>query len=113
MDEESKKDTAEIDSYIAGMICKQTDNGVPTNASANASSTNANVDPGGTLLKAITKHVKNVNPNEWQSPAVQTSTLVTKRSNRNMSKSKGWTLQSSLLMLWMDENSNQQSNKNC
>ena len=33
--------------------------------------------------------------------------------NRNMSKSKGWTLQSSLLMLWMDENSNQQSNKNC
>ena len=30
--------------------------------------------------------------------------------NRNMSKSKGWTLQSSLLMLWMDENSNQQSN---
>ena len=32
--------------------------------------------------------------------------------NRNMSKSKGWTLQSSLLTLWMDENSNQQSNKN-
>ena len=31
--------------------------------------------------------------------------------NRNMSKSKGWTLQSSLLMLWMDENLNQQSNK--
>ena len=28
-----------------------------------------------------------------------------------MSKSKGWTLQSSLLMLWMDENSSQQSNK--
>ena len=28
-----------------------------------------------------------------------------------MSKLKGWTLQSSLLMLWMDENSNQQSNK--
>ena len=28
-----------------------------------------------------------------------------------MSKSKGWTLQSSLLMLWMDENSNQQSSK--
>ena len=26
--------------------------------------------------------------------------------NRNMSKSKGWTLQSYLLMLWMDENSN-------
>ena len=25
----------------------------------------------------------------------------------------GWTLQSSLLTLWMDENSNQQSNKNC
>ena len=35
------------------------------------------------------------------------------KNNRNMSKSKGWTLQSSLLMLWMDENSNQQSNKNC
>ena len=34
-------------------------------------------------------------------------------ANRNMSKSKGWTLQSSLLMLGMDENSNQQSNKNC
>ena len=33
--------------------------------------------------------------------------------NRNMSKSKGWTLQSSLLTLWMDENSSQQSNKNC
>ena len=32
-------------------------------------------------------------------------------SNRNMSKLKGWTLQSSLLTLWMDENSNQQSNK--
>ena len=30
-----------------------------------------------------------------------------------MSKPKGWTLQSSLLTLWMDENSNQQSNKNC
>ena len=28
-----------------------------------------------------------------------------------MSKSKGWTLQSSLLMLWMDENSNKQSKK--
>ena len=35
------------------------------------------------------------------------------RFNRNMSKSKGWTLQSSLLMLWMDEKSNQQSNRNC
>ena len=33
--------------------------------------------------------------------------------NRNMSKLKGWTLQSSLLTLWMDENSSQQSNKNC
>ena len=69
MDEESKKDTAEIDSYIAGMIRKQIINGVVTNASANActtnaSSTNANVDPGGTLLKAITKHVKNANPSE-------------------------------------------------
>ena len=28
-----------------------------------------------------------------------------------MSKSKGWTLQGSLLTLWMDENSSQQSNK--
>ena len=34
-------------------------------------------------------------------------------NNRNMSKSKGWTLQGSLLTLWMDENSSQQSNKNC
>ena len=34
-------------------------------------------------------------------------------NNRNMSKSKGWILQSSLLTLWMDENSSQQSNKNC
>ena len=33
--------------------------------------------------------------------------------NRNMSKLKGWTLQSSLLTLWMDENLSQQSNKNC
>ena len=32
--------------------------------------------------------------------------------NRNMSKSKGWTLQGSLLKLWMDENASQQSNKN-
>ena len=32
-------------------------------------------------------------------------------NNRNMSKSKGWILQGSLLMLWMDENSSQQSNK--
>ena len=39
--------------------------------------------------------------------------LKSKENNRNMSKSKGWTLQSSLLTLWMDENSNQQSNKNC
>ena len=46
------------------MIRKQIDNGVPTNAPANASSTDANVHPSGTLLKAITKHVKNVNPNE-------------------------------------------------
>ena len=36
-----------------------------------------------------------------------------KPTNRNMSKSKGWTLQSSLLIIWMDENSSQQSNKNC
>ena len=64
MDEESKKDTAKIDSYIVGMICKQIGNGVPTNPSANASSTNANVGSGGTLLKAITKHVKNANPSE-------------------------------------------------
>ena len=28
-----------------------------------------------------------------------------------MSKSKGWTLQGSLLKLWMDENASQQSNK--
>ena len=28
-----------------------------------------------------------------------------------MSKSKGWTLQGSLLRLWMDENMSQQSNK--
>ena len=32
--------------------------------------------------------------------------------NKNMSKSKGWTLLGSLLRLWMDENSSQQSNKN-
>ena len=69
MDEESKKDTAEIDSYIAGMICKQIGNGVLTNASANvcmanASSTNTNVNPGGTLLKTITQCVKNANPSE-------------------------------------------------
>ena len=32
--------------------------------------------------------------------------------NRNMSKSKGWTLLGSLLRLWMDENAGQQSNKN-
>ena len=36
-----------------------------------------------------------------------------KSSNRIMSKLKGWTLQGSLLTLWMDENSSQQSNKNC
>ena len=35
----------------------------------------------------------------------------TGQSKRNMSKSKGWTLQGSLLMLWMDENTSQQSNK--
>ena len=64
MDEESKKDTAEIDSYIAGMIRKQIGNGVPTNPPANASSTNANVSSGGDLLKAITKHVKNVKKSE-------------------------------------------------
>ena len=64
MDEESKKDTAEIDSYIAGMTRKQIGNGVPTNPSANASSTSANVGSCGTLLKAITKHVKNVNTSE-------------------------------------------------
>ena len=64
MDEESKKDTAEIDSYIVGMIRKQIGNGVPTNPSANASSTNANVSSGGTLLKAITKRVKNANTSE-------------------------------------------------
>ena len=29
-----------------------------------------------------------------------------------MSKSKGWTLQGSLLRLWMDENASQQSTKN-
>ena len=29
-----------------------------------------------------------------------------------MSKLKGWTLQGSLLKLWMDENASQQSNKN-
>ena len=64
MDEESKKDTAEIDSYIVGMIHKQIGNGVPNNSSANASSTNANVSSGGALLKAITKRVKNGNTSE-------------------------------------------------
>ena len=34
-------------------------------------------------------------------------------TNRNMSKLNGWTLQSSLLTLRMDENLNQQSTKNC
>ena len=29
--------------------------------------------------------------------------VVGARINRNMSKSKGWTLQSSLLMLWMEK----------
>ena len=37
---------------------------------------------------------------------------VTGYSNRNMSKTKGWTLLGSLLKLWMDENVSQQSNKN-
>ena len=64
MDEESKKDTAEIDSYIAGMIRKQIGNGVPTNAPTNASSIDANVHPGGTLLKAISKRVKNANQSD-------------------------------------------------
>ena len=45
----------------------------------------------------------------WKNKAVTKEVY----SNRNMSKSKGWTLQSSLLTLWMDENLNQQSNKNC
>ena len=36
---------------------------------------------------------------------------LTNGCNRNMSKSKGWTLQSSLLMLWMDEDSSQQQTK--
>ena len=35
-----------------------------------------------------------------------------KGSNRNMSKLKGWTLQGSLLTLWLDENSSQQSTQN-
>ena len=35
---------------------------------------------------------------------------IFRKYNRNMSKLKGWTLQSSLIMLWMDGNSNQQSN---
>ena len=43
----------------------------------------------------------------------EVSMMASYSINRNMSKSKGWTLQCSLLMLWMDENSNQQSNKNC
>ena len=30
-------------------------------------------------------------------------TTQTNRNNRNMSKSKGWTLQSSLLTLWMEK----------
>ena len=30
--------------------------------------------------------------------------LGVKASNRNMSKSKGWTLQSSLLTFWMEKN---------
>ena len=33
------------------------------------------------------------------------------QDNRNTSKSKGRTLQGSLLKLWMDENASQQSNK--
>ena len=32
-----------------------------------------------------------------------TKSLLSSSSNRNMSKSKGWTLQSSLLMLWMEK----------
>ena len=43
--------------------------------------------------------------------ATQESDSPKSTSNRNMSKLKGWTLQGSLLMLWMDENASQQSNK--
>ena len=69
MDEESKMNAAEIDSYIACMICKQVGNGASANVSAstcttNASSANANINPGGTWLKAITQHAKNANPSE-------------------------------------------------
>ena len=69
MDEEYKMDAAEIDRFIAGMICKQVGNGASTNVSANArttnaSSANANINSGGTLLKAITQRAKNANPSE-------------------------------------------------
>ena len=68
MDEEAKKDTVKIESYTSGMIHKQIGNGVPTSPSANASSTNANVGSGGTLLKAITKRERTsiqVNDSPW------------------------------------------------
>ena len=84
MDEEYKMDAAEIDSYIAGMIHKQVGNGASTNVLANAYTTNAssantNVNPSGTLLKAITQRAKNANPSEQRFLAVQVSALSSKR----------------------------------
>ena len=59
-------DAAQIDIYIAGMICKQVGNGASANVLANtctasASSANANVNTSGTLLKAITQCAMNAN----------------------------------------------------
>ena len=44
------------------------------------------------ILKHMGFYVTTENPN-----------VMMRESNRNMSKSKGWTLQSSLLMLWMEK----------
>ena len=46
--------------------------------------------------------ISNGNP-EMQSHTVHNLNTVGFLFNRNMSNSKGWTLQSSLLMLWMEK----------
>ena len=46
---------------------------------------------------------KNVLKGQWYMDKMKMQDVQLMQSNRNMSKSKGWTLQSSLLMLWMEK----------
>ena len=99
--EQKEESIGPPDHYLGGKVRKvQLENGVY----AWAFSSSQYVQ---TAVKNVEAYLMSEDSKCWKMPKKADTPF-----NRNMSKSKGWTLQGSLLMLWMDENASQQSNKN-